>query len=130
MFCAEGSNVIRGIKTTVPANFASLLIILHLNTCALASSKISHVPLQSPIDTSRLCRSIRGQLGLSASLERESPLQQLAEQEAQRQIAAAVAAEPLYHDPLRHIDIEAALQEHNGHEQEWIQRMHQMWRNE
>jgi hypothetical protein len=41
-------------------------------------------------------------------------LQQLAEQETERQAAAqqaAVAAEPLYHDPPRHIDIEAALQE-------------------
>jgi hypothetical protein len=60
-------------------------------------------------------------------------LQQLAEEENQRQAAAqqaALAAEPLYHDPPRHIDIQAALQEWNRREQEWIQRMDQMWRNE
>lgn len=60
-------------------------------------------------------------------------LQQLAEHEAERQAAAqqaALAAEPLYHDPPRHIDIEAALQERNRNEQTWIRRVHEMWRNE
>ena len=53
-------------------------------------------------------------------------LQQVAEQEVERQAAtqqAALAAEPLYHDPPRHIDIQAALQERNRREQEWIQRV-------
>jgi len=64
---------------------------------------------------------------------REVMVQQLAEQEAERQAAtqqAALAAEPLYHDPPRHIDIQAALQERNRREQEWIQQVHIMWRNE
>ena len=38
--------------------------------------------------------------------------------------------EPLYYDPPWHIDIQAALQECNRWEQEWVQRMHQMWQNE
>jgi len=57
----------------------------------------------------------------------------VAEQEAERQAAiqdAALAAELLYHDPPRHIDIQAALQEQNRREQEWIQQVHNMWRNE
>ena len=60
-------------------------------------------------------------------------LQQVAEQDAERRTAtqqAALAAEPLYHDPPRHIDIQAALQERNRREQEWIQQVHIMWRNE
>jgi hypothetical protein len=68
-----------------------------------------------------------------AAAARERRLQQLAEQEQQTQAAAvqaAVAVEPIYHDPPRHIDIQAALQERNRREQEWIQRVHNMWRNE
>ena len=61
--------------------------------------------------------------------QQNQQLQQLADQEALRQAAAvqaAVAAEPFYHDPPRHIDIDTAIQEHNRREQEWIQRMNQM----
>ena len=55
------------------------------------------------------------------------------QQQQQVQLAtqqAALAVEPFYHDPPRHIDIQAAIQERNRREQEWIQRMHEMWRNE
>ena len=34
------------------------------------------------------------------------------------------------HDPTCHIDIDAAIQECNRREQEWIQGMHQAWQNE
>ena len=60
-------------------------------------------------------------------------LQQLANEEVQRQAAvqqAAVVVEPLYHDPPHHIDIDAAIQEHNRREREWIRGMHQVWQNE
>ena len=63
-----------------------------------------------------------------AARQHHLQLQQLAEEENQRQAAAqqaALAAEPFYHDPPRHIDIQAALQERNRREQEWIQRMHE-----
>jgi hypothetical protein len=59
--------------------------------------------------------------------------QQVIQQQVERQAAvqqAALAVEPLYHDLPRHIDIQAALQERNQREQEWIQRVHAMWRNE
>jgi hypothetical protein len=59
--------------------------------------------------------------------------QQVIQWEVERQATlqqAALAAEPLYHDLPRHINIQAALQEQNRREQEWIQRVHAMWRNE
>jgi hypothetical protein len=56
-----------------------------------------------------------------AARQHDLHLQHLADQEIERQAAAqeaALAGEPLYHDPPRHIDIEAALEAHNGNEQE------------
>ena len=70
---------------------------------------------------------------LEATRRHEQQVQQVADQAAERQataVQAALAAEPFYHDPPRHIDIDAAIQERNRREQEWIQRMHQMWQNE
>jgi hypothetical protein len=70
---------------------------------------------------------------VEAARQHDLQLEQLAEQERQAQAAAvqaAVAVEPIYHDPPRHIDIQAALQERNRREQEWIQQVHAMWRNE
>jgi hypothetical protein len=68
-----------------------------------------------------------------AARQHDQQLQQVAQQAEERQAAAqqaALAVEPLYHDPPRHIDIEAALQERNQREDEWIRRTYEMWRNE
>ena len=53
----------------------------------------------------------------------DQQLQQLGDEEVQRQAAAQQAAVAVEHDPTCHIDIDAAIQECNRREQEWIQGM-------
>ena len=68
---AKGSNVILGIKTTLPA--LSPPNMWHLRTIVLTSNNTMHVPLQRSLLGSRLQSNVRGHPGLRTICAKGSP---------------------------------------------------------